>query len=220
MTSYAFLGGAFDPIHLGHMSILTEVANRINFAKISILPYNISPTNKTLVATTAKRLTMARLALTSMNNQGLPKLGIEEVDTQSDSPAYTYDSLANLRDIYGAKCHISFIMGDDCYATLNSWHRWDELCGLANLLIINRDNKHLHPAVLDHERHCTLMDLSNSSAQAEFLAQSCGCIGKLELPPVQISSSVIRHRLSIDEDVSDYLMPSVIDYIKKNNLYA
>lgn len=221
MNSYAFLGGAFDPIHLGHIAMLKQLARRINFSKLSFLPYNISPTAKQPVAATSQRLTMAQLAVAVLNKQedsDEHNIYLQDMDAKRAAPAYTYNSLADLRDIYGDKCHISFIMGDDCYATLNSWHKWDELCDLANLLVINRNNPQLHQQVLDHEQQRQVLDLS--SKKDAFLQQPSGCIGKLTLPPVAISSSAIRRSLNRKEDVSGSVMPEVVEYIKQNNLYA
>ncbi len=222
MTSYAFLGGSFDPIHLGHMTVLAEIQKKIDFTRLSFLPYNISPTNKTPIAPPTKRLAMVRLAISSFRSSmnAAQSLDIEEVDIQRDTPAYTYSSLRDLRRLYGEECHISFIMGDDCYATLDSWHRWDELCDFTNLLIINRDDAKPHEEVINHERQRIVLDLSSPTEKKDFLKHSRGCIAKLSLTPVKISSSSIRHSLANKEDVSDFIMPPVINYIKKHNLYA
>lgn len=218
MTSYAFLGGAFDPIHIGHTKTLTEIAHRISFTKLSILPYNISPTSKLPVVDTAKRFAMTQLAVKSLEVMGEKSIDIQDIDIKRNTPAYTYDSLAELRGIYGDACHISFIIGDDCYATLNSWHRWDELCDLANLLVITRDNTRPTQQVMDHEKQRQVINLPDD--KEDFLQQKSGYIGKLELPPIAISSSAIRDSLNKNEDVSKFVMPEVIDYIKQNNLYA
>ncbi len=236
MKSYAFFGGAFDPIHLGHLKSLVEIQKRIGFTKIFILPYNISPTGKTPVATADQRLAMASTALDSLtdssdtssdaveNSSLYSSLGIEKLDLQRVAPAYTYNSLQELRRFYddtpGEECHISFIMGDDCYANLHLWHKWDALCEIANLLVINRDNISPAPQVLAHENMRLIMDLADSTMRESFLRQSKGCIAKLELPLVQVSSSKVRNLLEANEDLSGLVMPTVINYINKNKLYA
>ncbi|MCH9664988.1 MAG: nicotinate (nicotinamide) nucleotide adenylyltransferase [Gammaproteobacteria bacterium] len=232
MKSYAFFGGAFDPIHLGHLKSLVEIQKRIGFTKIFVLPYNISPTGKTPVATADQRLAMASTAIDSLISSNdadersslYSSLGIEKLDLQRVAPAYTYNSLQELRRFYddeqGEECHISFIMGDDCYASLHLWHKWDALCEIANLLVINRDNISPAPQVLAHENMRLIMDLADSTMRESFLRQSKGCIAKLELPLVKVSSSKVRNLLAANEDLSGLVMPTVINYINKNKLYA
>ena len=131
-----FWGGAFDPIHIGHMRVLIEVSELFPFEKVFFMPYAHSPVGKEAYATAEDRQEMIEIALKELHS---PKIGLEECDLKREGPAYTCNTLAGLREKYGGECHLSLISGNDVYASLPSWKNWRSLFANANILVINRN---------------------------------------------------------------------------------
>ena len=160
MKSFAFLGGAFDPIHIGHLRILIALNEIFNYTKLFIMPYAVSPTAKSPLADVPSRLAMVELALKGYNNFALETVeasNIVEGDPMQDSTNeatanYTINTLIQLRQLYGNDCHFSFIVGDDVYASLDEWHQWQSLFNLTNILVINRYNTSPSTAVVSNEK--------------------------------------------------------------------
>lgn len=165
------------------------------------------------------RLQMTKLAVSSYDD-----ITIKETDIHKNTPAYTYDSLLQLREEYGSECHFSFIIGDDCYANFNQWHRWQEIYQLTNLVVINRTENEVHPEVATAEKNYKLIDVRSGGENIqdelqEFITQLSGCILKLHTPIYPISSSAIREKLAKEQDPSGLLPQPVMDYINSQNLY-
>ncbi|HTL52316.1 MAG TPA: nicotinate-nicotinamide nucleotide adenylyltransferase, partial [Planctomycetota bacterium] len=63
-----FLGGSFNPIHLGHLSIAQQVREKLGLVKVILVPNNRSPFKQGDVnmAPPAHRLAMCKLAIKNM----------------------------------------------------------------------------------------------------------------------------------------------------------
>ena len=201
MPAYAFLGGAFDPIHIAHIRLLGELARRLSYDRLFIMPYGISPTKKKLQASCDQRKTMISYAL-----EGQKKMALEECELKAKQPSYSYRTMAALRQHYGNACHLSFVMGEDSYASLSSWSHWQELARLVNFVVVNR-------SFIKGEEYSTEQQLE------DFLASPAESILKVNIPFVDISSSAIRAMIRRGEDPSDFLPAAVWQYIKEEKLY-
>ena len=204
MPAYAFLGGAFDPIHIAHIHLLSELARRLSYDRLFIMPYGISPTEKKLQASCDQRKTMISYAL-----EGQEKMALEECELKDKQPSYSYRTMETLRQSYGSDCHLSFVMGEDSYASLSSWYHWQKLARLVNFVVVNR-------SFIKKEED--LADLTKEQLE-EFLARPAESILKVNIPFVDISSSAIRAMVRRGEDPSDFLPPAVWQYIKEEKLY-
>jgi len=205
MPAYAFLGGAFDPIHTAHTHLLGELAKRLSYDRLFIMPYGISPTEKKLQASRDQRKTMISYAL-----EGQKKIVLEECELKANQPSYTYWTMETLRQRYGSDCHLSFVMGEDSYAKLSSWRHWQKLAQMVNFVIVNRSSS---ADTFKKEE-----DLTKEQSEV-FLARPAEAILRVDIPFVDVSSSAIRAMIRRGEDPSDFLSPAVWQYIKEEKLY-
>ena len=111
----ALFGGAFDPPHLGHQNIVTEMLARHIVDEIWYVPVKTHHFGKKM-SPDQQRVEMLRLIVQ-------PKTRIEEFELHQEGINYTYDTLEFL-----AKQHpqhtFSWIIGSD---NLGGFHRWLEL---------------------------------------------------------------------------------------------
>ena len=136
----AYLGGSFNPVHLGHIKMAMAVYNTLapiateqnRVLKVSLLPNARSPF-KTQSTDPADRLAMLQLA-----TQNTP-LQIDELEVWQEPPVYSIDSVRTLRKRYPNDCLI-FIMGMDSARSLDKWKDGLQLTDYVHLWIFNRES--------------------------------------------------------------------------------
>ena len=191
----AYLGGSFDPVHLGHMQMAMAVYNTLapmaaqqnRELQVSLLPNARSPF-KTKSTDPNDRLAMLNLAV-----QGTP-VNINELEIWQTPPVYTIDSVRALRNQHPYDTLI-FIMGMDSARSLAQWKDGLQLTDYVDLWIFNR-NDHLiqqspNNAVLAHELPVKLQ------------AQVIKSYFELLSLPVLSDHKLLAHSISKDSPLKD-----------------
>ena len=132
MTPRLLYGGTFDPVHLGHLQVARTVARRLG-APVHLLPSADPPHRAAPGATADQRAHMLELAIA-----GDPALRLDPRELRRDSPSYTVDTLAEVRAEVGPDTPVVWILGIDSVLQLPTWHGWERLPALANLLGVQR----------------------------------------------------------------------------------
>ena len=133
-TKIAIVGGTFDPIHKGHLQVISEVAKR--FEKVIVIPTgNPWLKDHTPIASGEQRVAMTQIAVNSL---GLDeKVKVSAIEVKRPGPSYAIDTVNELSKIYpGSK--FTLVLGSDAASNLNKWHRSDELQKLVELLVVKR----------------------------------------------------------------------------------
>lgn len=134
-TSIALFGGSFDPFHLGHLAVL-RAAQQVDFLSyIIVMPAYVSPHKDKTVASATDRFEMVKLAVSTL--PPTPPIIVSDWEIQRDAPTYTIDSVAEIKERYMPD-EIYLILGSDSYATLQSWHRAEDLIDQVKLMVIDR----------------------------------------------------------------------------------
>ncbi len=204
------LGGSFDPIHNGHLAMLDYALQNLPLTELRVIPCGQHAFGKNLQASSTHRLAMLELAL-----QTYPRCKIDRYEIDKDSTSYTIDTLRHLRKQCDANTPLVFIIGMDAFASLSSWHEWQNLLDYCHLLTIPRGDAAPHFSKdLSHylQTHQTkiLDDLTNSPAGKIYLADT---------PIVAISSTSIRQQLATIHHSED-IPRSVLNYIQASGLYG
>ena len=205
------IGGAFDPVHVGHIRIALECLQALDLDRVNFIPANVPPHKAGAGVAPRHRLAMLERAL-----KPYPQLAVDAVELRRGGVSYTIDTLAGLRagDPQRPLC---FIMGADAFATLPTWRRWRELTDYAHLVIIDRkpqDQRRWEPRLQDHYagRAC--------ASPPGLHARPGGCIHKAAVSVPEVSSSQARALLRAGEPTQHILPPGIHDYIKENHLYS
>ena len=203
------LGGSFDPIHFGHLRLAVEVQQALQLSELRLIPTGQPPHRSPPVASAGQRLSMGKAAI-----KGVPGLRADDRELRRSDPSYTVDTLLSLRAELGAT-PICLIVGMDAFLKLNTWHRWQELAGLAHIVAAHRPGWTGEPEgeirqLLTERRMDDPKRLTTSSAGGIFLCP---------ITQLDISSSQIR-RLIAEQRSASFLLPeSVLKIIKIENLY-
>ena len=213
------LGGTFDPIHFGHLRLAEEMLELANLGQIRFIPTGTPPHRDAPQVSAQHRSAMVRLAIADQ-----PGFVLDEREVRLKSgratPCYTVDTLRELRTELGAAQPLCLLMGGDAFLQLNTWHEWEQLFGLAHIVVGYRpgftlvDRIHTTtPALRQHyqQRLCA----------ADVLSQHpSGGIVELAIPKLEISATLIRSRVAENRSIR-YLLPNAVaDYIHQHHLYT
>jgi nicotinate-nucleotide adenylyltransferase len=193
------LGGTFDPIHLGHIEMAEEARKTLDLAEVIFVPAG-QPVGKTggSVTPATLRVEMLRLALI-----GRPHFKISCLEVERPGPSYTVATLDAIKQRYGGKADIYFILGWDSLAQLPDWREPVRIIAMCHLVAVPRPG-YPRPAVRALEKR-----LPGISRKLVFL----------DKPNLDISATIIREKAARREAI-DQLVPGLVaDYIKKHRLY-
>ncbi|MHB8579590.1 MAG: nicotinate-nucleotide adenylyltransferase [Ignavibacteriaceae bacterium] len=190
MSIVGIFGGTFDPIHTGHLITAQAVRELRGLDKIIFIPNFISP-HKTEIPTLSPK---HRLAMVKLAIKNIPYFDISDLEINAATISYTIDTLKVLIEKYNK---IELIIGHDNILKFSSWKEPDEILKLAKIIVLNRK---LSQEPIDKDR------FYNS---ALFV----------DTPTIEISSSEIRERVSINLPVNFLVPDEVQKYIYHFNLY-
>jgi nicotinate-nucleotide adenylyltransferase len=124
MRQYTVYGGSFDPIHVGHLSMI-ERAVALGYTVIVVPAYRHAFGKKS--APFAHRVRMCELALEACQLQKHTRLCTIEATLagKKSLPVYTYDVLCALRDTLQQAP--SLLIGPDVVAEWARWYRHEDI---------------------------------------------------------------------------------------------
>lgn len=182
------LGGTFDPVHVGHLMDASAARHQLGLDRVLVVPAR-DPWQKqgSVIAPAEQRLEMLVAAL-----DGADGLEASRIELDRDGPTYTVDTAEEL----GAPGReLVLIMGSDVAATLDSWHRIDELRKLVTLAIVDRDDA----SVPDPEGWRVV---------------------RVSVPRMQLSSTDLRRRVAAGEPI-EFLVPMpAVRVLRAHGLYV
>jgi len=210
------LGGTFDPIHLGHLRLAEEVAQTLRLSEVRFVPSGTPPHRAAPRTPTAHRLAMVRLAAS-----GNALFKVDEREVRRAGPAYTFDTLTEMRAEAGADLPLVLLVGADAFLDFAAWHRWHEVFGLAHIAVAHRPGfpverwREAMPQPLAREYAARLM----RQPLAVHLAPAGGIV-VIPFTALDISATAIRELVHTGGSPR-YLLPDpVLDYIRTEALYT
>jgi nicotinate-nucleotide adenylyltransferase len=207
----AVLGGTFDPIHLGHTLPAQETAKWIGAEKLFLIPAHIPPHKLGTHANAKQRAEMVSLVCANNDN-----FMLDSRELNRHTPSFTVDTLNEIKAEH-PNTSLYFIMGMDSLLTFTTWHCWQEILTICNLVV------NIRPGYSHLELEDTLApELSTRLIfnLTDLQPQKSGQIVIHESKPVNISSTEIRARIKAGLDCSQYLEKPVFDFIKQHKLYS
>lgn len=200
----AIFGGAFNPVHNGHIHLVEELC-RINnticpFDKVILIP-TANPPHKasTNLISGEHRINMLNLAFDGFDN-----VEISTIEFESKEKSYTYYTLKKLKKQY-PNDDLTLLIGTDQLFNFNKWYKYDKILQIADVQAITREECQ-RQAVADFLNSNKDNDLSKISV--------------LVAKPVVVSSTEIRNKVKSGESISSLVPSTVEQYIKDNNLYV
>ena len=116
------LGGAFDPVHLGHITLAREICRLRQLRGVILVPASNHPVKKNQAfASFDDRVKMLQLATAPYDI-----FIISRIEHERKLSGYTLDTVRALKDEYPG-VEFSFIIGADNIQQMIHWHKPDEI---------------------------------------------------------------------------------------------
>jgi nicotinate-nucleotide adenylyltransferase len=192
------LGGAFNPPHIGHLVCAQEARVQLELERVVFMPVGVPPHREIELDPGAEtRLEMTELAVADDE-----RFSVSRMEVDKDTPAYTSETLAQLR-ADSPDDELFLILGGDQAAALASWHEPEKVLELATVAVVER---------VSWGRNAIGIKIGRLPGARR--------VRYLEMPLMQVSSSGIRRRVRQGAPIR-YLVPDkVADYISSHDLYG
>ena len=210
MQSIGILGGTFDPIHNGHIRLALEALQQLELNQVRLIPVNIPPHRSSPSASTAQRLSMIELAIETES-----KLCIDKRELECEEISYSINTLKSLRQEYIDDV-LCLIVGRDAFNKIDSWKDWQELLHYAHIIVANRPNE--IQTELTNELQSWIKEYQTTDYKL-LKNNLSGNIYFINIPMLDISSSMIRQCYSKQKSTKQLLPENIQTYIKDNHLY-
>ncbi|MFZ4451954.1 nicotinate-nucleotide adenylyltransferase [Salibacterium aidingense] len=184
------LGGTFDPPHNAHLMMAQETLITLELDEVWFIPV-YSPPHKTREH---MALPEERLDMTKRAIIDNSQFYVSTVELDRKGPSYTLDTVKGLKHDY-PEAVFYFIIGGDMAASLESWKNIEELKEAVIFAVVDRPGYSV-----DH--------LSSRSMKY------------IEMPQVDISSTMIRERIRNRNNIRYYIPDSVWKYIEEHQVYG
>ncbi|WP_340105036.1 nicotinate (nicotinamide) nucleotide adenylyltransferase [Rhodohalobacter sp. 8-1] len=187
-------GGAFDPVHHGHVKIAKSFLDSNLIDRLLVVPTPESPHKDTSGQTPfAHRFRMLQLAF-----RDIDQVAVSDIETHLSKPSYTLKTIRYLQDENPGNKYFLCI-GEDSLASFHKWWEYEEILDRVPLIVAARPG-------------------ADSSQQSQSILDRAIFVDHSE---VEISSTEIRNRAwSGDNQLTDSVPEPVADYIHKKNLYS
>jgi nicotinate-nucleotide adenylyltransferase len=138
LSRVGIYGGTFDPIHLGHLHVITQLFEKDLVDQLLVVPAG-EPLlrDNAPVASAQQRRAMCQLALADLPEEIASKVQVNPIEILRMGPSYAIDTVEAVAQSYPGDS-ILLIVGQDAAEKLDQWHRIDELRGMVEFLVIGR----------------------------------------------------------------------------------
>jgi len=175
-------------VHLGHLRIIEAIAEK--FDEILVIPTgNPWLRDSAPIAVGADRIEMCALALNDLPDRLQSKVALTDIEVRREGPTYTIDTIAQLKAFFPDD-QFTLILGSDAAASIDTWHKSQELLKLISILVVRRPGE----------------------IKSEY--------PEIEIDALDLSATAVRESLSDGKDASLFISPSVLTYIQERGLYA
>ena len=190
----AVLGGAFDPVHLGHVAMGAAVLERGLARKLLVVPAGRSPHKDDCLAPANDRLAMCVAAFSH-----LPDVRIDERELRRPGPSFTVDTLRELQNENPAD-ELVLVLGADNLDGFPNWRDPDAVLGLASLAIFARngvvpDNEALDRAGIPADRAVLVTDFDHRVSSTEVRGMLKSGLLPASLLPAEVAAYIRSRHL-------------------------
>ena len=188
-------GGAFDPPHKGHISILKEASKHTDFDKIIVMPTGTPTHKKECMVPFDVRYHMAKLAFETVGGN----VEVSDYEGTNLKDDYTYLTLRYLKEKYNNP-QIFMLIGSDSLFSLKKWKNYQEVLANCTPLVFARK------AGQEEQIKAEIEILKDMGADAVYIPYKVN----------DISSSAFR----ASEHTDSVLTQNVSGFINENSLYS
>ena len=190
-------GGAFNPVHKGHVKLAREVKTKANLDKIIIMPSGVSPHKSSgSLVDSIHRLEMCKLAFEGEDYM------ISDLEIKREGKSYTVDTVTELKKLYPDD-ELYLIMGSDMLLCFHKWYRYEDILSAVTICATTRQGD---------------ISLDELKAYSRDVLRKDTLI--IDFEPFECSSTKVRNALLSGDDASSSVPCKVLSYIIEKSLYT
>lgn len=182
--------GSFNPVHMGHMMLANYM---VEFTDLHELWFVVSPHNPLK----EKKTLLAdhhRLDLVYKAVDDDPRFRVSDIEFRMPQPSYTIDTMIRLSEKHSNHA-FSLICGMDSLESLPKWKNYEQLLRDYRLLVYPR--KGFTASKFTHHPSVQIV----------------------QAPEIEVSSSFIRHAVSVGKNMSYFMPPKAFTYMTEMHFY-
>lgn len=193
-----FLGGTFDPPHIGHLLLAETARQALELERVYFLPAGEPPHKQDERISPVEQ----RMQMTEMAIAGNPYFALDAVDAERPAPHYTATLLPLLHERY-PDSEIWLLIGGDSLRDLPTWHRPLEVLASCRLAALPRPG--------------TTIDWDELEAAVPGVREA---VAMLDGPAIALSSTRIRQWAAGGRSLRYLVPPGVLAFISRERLYC
>ncbi len=190
----AIYGGAFDPIHNGHLATIAQLVASDQVDTVVVVPSGDRP-DKKITVSAADRLRMTQLAIEEAF-AGDPRISVSDIHATGQVGCGTIDLVEHFRKQPEVIPYV--VLGQELLGDLPKWKEEARLRSLAHFIVIRR------PGAV-----ATELPREISASWLSFPYQA----------GVIISSTTLREMLAKGVSCAGLLPPAVLGFCRSHGLY-
>ena len=193
------LGGTFDPVHAGHLSIAEAARDQLGLSQVLFVPAGVPwlKWNRD-ISPAGQRVEMLELAIAPY-----PSFRVSRVELERPGHSYTADTLEQLKRDIAGDAELYFILGEDALSEMPLWHQPQRIIELCRLVAARRPGSRTP-------------DLESLEGSLPGISER---VIILDNQPVDASSSDIRERVAQHRSIKGLVPDEVARYIEERGLY-
>ena len=196
--------GSFNPIHVGHLIIANVMVESADLDEVWFIVSPLNPFKKSSRSLIHEfdRIDMVELAV-----EDNPAFKASDIEFHLPKPSYTIDTIREFQQSLGPDTNLFWLIGSDMLADLPTWHGVSQLLDMVNIIVVSRAGS-LQPNFPSLRPTLTVEQINKIRAHA------------LEVPLIDISSTMLRQRIAQDQSVRYFLPEPVLEFIYERKLYC
>ena len=200
MRKIGILGGSFDPVHNGHISLAKHAVEVGGLDEVVMIPARIQPFKQDRIPASGED----RFNMLAMAADDDDYITVSRYELQQEGVSYTYLTMRHMQEFFGEETRLYFITGTDSFLKLDTWKNAPELLTKYSYIIGTRPGYRQEEYEEAYER-------ITSTFGTEVIS--------MKWTEPDISATQIRKMIADGEPIDHLVPPEVDRYIKEHGLY-
>lgn len=134
MKKIGIFGGTFDPIHIGHLTILRHFIQKCALNHCYVVPNKVSPFKQNKVNMLSD---VARMALIEEKMQDIPNVTVSLYEIEKAEVSYSIDTVLHFKMLH-PNDELFLLIGFDVALDFSKWKEYEKILDLVQIVIATR----------------------------------------------------------------------------------
>jgi nicotinate-nucleotide adenylyltransferase len=213
MRRVAIYGGTFDPVHNGHLEVARAVLKLFELDELIFVPAWVPPHKRNANITSA----FHRFAMLALATEQDRQLLVSTAELDAPELPYAVETVARMKN---DSERLFFLIGADSWAEIMTWHEWQRLLAMCDLIVITRPGYDLDNRAAAEADLVDARDLDQDAVSGLIRAENRPRVFVTNAAMVDVSATRIRQAVKTnDPTLAAMVPPTVAKYIEKYDLY-